>query len=537
MSCFSELEYSIYVDGESTAEEARRIEGHLAACGRCRDLVGALREENRALAALLLDQDEVEAAASAAAGARSRLLIWELAAVAATIAAMRAVSLWLEQVDVPAALGWLNPFSPSFGWNLATSSLFFAVEQGLRPLWSALAQVVASILGILFFTWLVGRLWRRLPARALLGLTLAFTAGLPGQALERRHAHNIIVQKSETIDDNLLVAGESVRMDGEVNGDLIAFARRLEINGRVHGNVITFCRNLEVRGPVDGDVFTFSQSAHIAAAVAHNVTGFAQNLALDPDGRVGRDLTTFAAEADLDGSIGGDLISFTESANLRGDVGRNVVARSRRISLTAPARVGGNLTVYLPRKENLDIGAGATVSGKTETRLIQRRSRYARPGFYVWEAITLLGAWLTGLVLAWLFPGALPTGFATGRDAATHAAFGFVALVAVPAAAILVALTLIGLPLGLIALVLWCVALYLGKIFFAAATGRAVAGEASPTALAVPLLLGLMLVWVAADLPYVGGLLKFVINIVGLGMVYAWVRTRWRPAEAIAPTV
>ena len=43
MNCSSELKYSMYVDGELPADEARLLETHLFVCPRCRALVDAVR--------------------------------------------------------------------------------------------------------------------------------------------------------------------------------------------------------------------------------------------------------------------------------------------------------------------------------------------------------------------------------------------------------------------------------------------------------------------------------------------------------------
>ena len=45
MSCFPEMTYAIYVDGELPAEQRRPLEAHLVGCRRCRELVVTLREE------------------------------------------------------------------------------------------------------------------------------------------------------------------------------------------------------------------------------------------------------------------------------------------------------------------------------------------------------------------------------------------------------------------------------------------------------------------------------------------------------------
>jgi hypothetical protein len=96
------------------------------------------------------------------------------------------------------------------------------------------------------------------------------------------------------------------------------------------------------------------------------------------------------------------------------------------------------------------------------------------------------------------------------------------------------AVAIIGLPLGLISLGLWLLGLYLAKIFVAAWVGQglkeAPAGKAGQFVLA--LLLGLVIVFVAVNLPYVGALLRFLIWLMGLGVLFSRVRLLRRGAPA-----
>jgi hypothetical protein len=129
---------------------------------------------------------------------------------------------------------------------------------------------------------------------------------------------------------------------------------------------------------------------------ARSVTVFAQMLELPAQGRVGADLLAFAQEANLDGSIVRDALTFSENISVRGKIGRDLSSYSDRITLAAPAAVSGNFTARVRKKERVQIGDGVVISGKTDVQVRAKRSRYARPGFYIWQAITLVGAWLVG---------------------------------------------------------------------------------------------------------------------------------------------
>ena len=92
---------------------------------------------------------------------------------------------------------------------------------------------------------------------------------------------------------------------------------------------------------------------------------------------------------------------------------------------------------------------------------------------------------------------------------------GFLTLVAVPVAAIIIAVTFIGLPIALITFVLYLIACYLAKIIVAEFVGRSVMKNSG----AVSLLVGLLMVIVAVNLPWIGTLINFLLILLGLGVI------------------
>ena len=109
---------------------------------------------------------------------------------------------------------------------------------------------------------------------------------------------------------------------------------------------------------------------------------------------------------------------------------------------------------------------------------------------------------------------------------------GLASLFLIPIAAVIVAVTLVGLPLAMAALGWYGVALYLGRLIVAAEIGRRmlrVSGD-KRSEMVWSLLLGLLVVAVLVELPFIGAVLGFLLAVFGLGTVVnyllAWNRRR-----------
>src|ERR1700687_5714528 len=151
MECYSEQIVSIFVDGELAGEEAQRLRDHLATCRRCRQLLDALRAENRILSESL--QELPEEADSPAGFSRS---LWSLAwgdvAVVATVLAVGSIVVgWVDKLSIPDALQWLDPFSLNGRTNLIFNLSYYFAHGG-----TAMFSDYAAVIGKIFLLLLLG---------------------------------------------------------------------------------------------------------------------------------------------------------------------------------------------------------------------------------------------------------------------------------------------------------------------------------------------------------------------------------------------
>jgi cytoskeletal protein CcmA (bactofilin family) len=366
------------------------------------------------------------------------------------------------------------------------------------------------------------------------------TCSLPAFAIDHRSGgrdqESIVVASGETVDDTLFATGNSVIVEGTVNGDVIAAGRSVEVRGTIRGNLIAFAQNVIVEGAVEGTTYAFGQNVRVRGEVVRDMIGFAQAIALEPNGKIGRNLISFAQVLTADGEAGRDVIAFVQRFEARGTFARDVSVNAEQVSLLAPAHVERDFVAGLPRESNFKMENGASIGGKRNIHVVPPPpSEYTTIWFYVRQIMWLIAAFITGLVLFWLFPALSRPRLERRSDLLESGVFGFLATIATPVAAIIIGITIIGLPIALVSLALWMFGLYIAKIVVAAFVGRSLFGTPT-TSLAVQLLVGLVIVLIAVDIPYIGGLVNFLLTIVGLGAVLLEVFKR-RPQTTEAPAL
>ncbi len=535
MNCFSELTYSIYADGELAETDVREVEIHLATCAHCRQLVAALRAENRLLSTAL---KEVEDLAPALPARPAGLLAVVTKALPLAGAAVL-LSLCLQVLGEysSAAIDWLNPARLAGGLNLLFTAAYYVVDQGAAMLSSVLAfatvLVAAAIVGSAIMAASRGGMRLLRPGAGLLALLLL---AVPGFGLEKRSSKTTItVPASETIDDSLLVSGDTVRVDGTVNGDVLAFGRRIEVRGNIKGDLIAMGQRLDVSGTVDGNIYTFTQGSTLSGNVGRNVYGWMQSFSLATAARVGGGLVVGGADVNLDGNVNRSVTAFAGAADVRGEVGRDLEFAGGTLSLAPPARVGGDLTARVKKTSDVRVDSGVVVSGKTNIGLTVRKSRFSQPKFYFWQAVSFAGALLVGWLMLVFMPGFLHGAVQTIRSGWRSLGLGFAVFVATPIAVIILALTMVGLPVALIGLGLYAAGLYLAKILVGVFIGRALDKTPHTTTARtfLALLVGLLIIYVTIQIPYgIGALAHLAVFCFGLG-AFAWRLYRtYRPLPA-----
>ncbi|HMD97520.1 MAG TPA: zf-HC2 domain-containing protein [Terriglobia bacterium] len=536
MDCFSELKYSIYVDGELPAEERWQVDEHLLECPRCRPLVAALRREASLLSDVL--QSTPAEALETATGLGSALGI--LGAFSGMVAVAVGVVMTLTWAgrEFLGSAPLFNPLNRAAIITVFVDAALYLANQGASMLYSIVTTLSALMLGFLVLVAVRLALRRNSLSMGLLaGLGLAFLLGspAPATAMERRGGTVVTVPASQTIDDSLFVAGQSVSINGTVNGNVYVWCQRVVIRGDIKGDLFTGNQSLEINGTVEGNVYTYSQNVVVRGHVTRGLHAFSANLEVDKDGQVGTDTEAFSGDARVDGAVGRDLNLRVGTLEMTGHVGRNVhVQAGDTITVFAPARIDGNLEANVNSSDHVHIEPGAAVAGKTDVHLTEKApSRYSQPRFYVWQAVRLGAALLTGFILFLLFPTLFAGRIESALGTLSAVGIGFVLLIVPPIAAVAAGITLVGLPMGLLGLMAWIAGLYLAKVFVAAAIGRMlVPPGADPkrqnVAFALSLLLGLVIVFVAINLPYIAWLTKFLVLLLGLDLLGRQVLVTWR---------
>jgi hypothetical protein len=190
----------------------------------------------------------------------------------------------------------------------------------------------------------------------------------------------------------------------------------------------------------------------------------------------------------------------------------------------------------LENKDHVVVSPAAVIGGELVIELAQPRvetNRYLTWQFYAWQLLWMVAAFIVGLALLAAVPALRRVAFDETGDALRSGAFGMIALVATPIIAVLACATVVGIPLGVIALLVWGIGIYLAKVLVAQVVGTHVVETLAERRehFAVRLAVGLFIVTLATSLPFIGGIFTFLVTIMGLGLLVVFIRDAMQEPE------
>ncbi len=353
-----------------------------------------------------------------------------------------------------------------------------------------------------------------------LGLLLVAGFSTQAEAIDIRSRDIVSIEADEIIDDTLVASGRTVRIDGEVTGDVIAFAQSIDIRGTVRGDVYTFGQNIEIDGEVGGGITGFGQVIRVGDSVGQSVIWFGQSILTRRDASIGGDLFAFGEDINIGGAVGRNVTVFGNTLTISGEVMRDVTFSGSLAAVHSSASIGGNFNVDLPAEENLEVDSAATVTGVMQVDIPESsEDESLSAGSFVLMALWLAAAFVSGMILFWSFPSLGRMHLVDLRAILVSTGTGFIILIAMPVAAAVLAVTLIGLPVGLVTAAAWALGLYVSKIVVANYLGTALLRpkKSDLKSMTLPLLAGLVLVLVVVSLPYIGWIINLLLVILGLG--------------------
>lgn len=383
---------------------------------------------------------------------------------------------------------------------------------------------------------------RRTVAAAVTACAVMALSAVPAMAFDGRVGDSVATSAGEQVNEDLYFAGRTVTSNATVNGDAFIAGQTVTIGGSVSDGVTAAGQTIVVNADIGHGLRIAGSTVDIQGDVGRDVMAAGATITVHEGTSIQGDLLLGAGTAFIRGDVAGNLLGAAEDLTIEGSISGNVNVQTGTLTITPGARINGNLN-YTAQSE-ATIPAGTVTGTVTFTQRVEKEGKDAagRVGLFgplaifaglTWKVLSYLMAFLTGILLIVLAPRRMAGAVSAIRtDTGPVAGYGAIALFVTPVAALVVCLTVIGLPLGVIAFLLWGILLYLSQMPVSLFIGHLILGRDRPLEtkgfMIGCLALGLLILWLLKAIPVAGFFVFLATALFGLGAFIAGERTRMR---------
>jgi cytoskeletal protein CcmA (bactofilin family) len=356
---------------------------------------------------------------------------------------------------------------------------------------------------------------------------IVFTA--PVYALTKRTGDAVEIALDEVIDDDVILLGQSINIEGSVMGDVYAFGQTIRISGDIGGSLFTAGANIIIDARAVETVWAVGGGIEILGSIQRNAVLAGGNVCLCEKARIGKDLGAYTSKLSVGGEVAGTLRGSVGKFVLSGTSGR-VKIKAEQARLTSSARILGDFILASAEKPSIE--EGAFIAG--ERRIEKPEAEEVEPifaalapmiafFFVMVKIVVFIAKVIVGILMIALFQRYVRRIMDTLiTNTWRSLGWGFLGVIVIPVAVVILFAVLIGYPLGIFGAYIYTILWYLSSIFVGLVVGEKVIrlfkkeGEIS---LYVSFIIGILILFVLGFIPILNFLVRIFTLLFGFGAV------------------
>lgn len=340
---------------------------------------------------------------------------------------------------------------------------------------------------------------------------------------------SVTIEQSAIKPGSVYVAGNNITINATVDGSLYCAGGHITVNGSVHGDINCAGQDITINGSVQGSVKLAGGTLSLGNKVGSDVSLFGQTATVRSNATVAGDINAGVQNLTIDGTVTRSVVAGVQSLNMNGKVGSMNIVDAQNLSLGKNARVSGDLNYQSEDELKLDSNkiGGAVHYHKPQPR------HHVNPLYTL--ALVFAAFAVTALILTLAAPRWVDRSAGIAK-----AKFGYVMLFGVlgvftmPVLAVVLAFTVVGLPLALMMILAWLLLLMLSGTFFAYFIGALILPRVAN--ILVRLFVGLVVTAALLVIPYSIGVFSVLIMLImGTGIILTTLLHNYQPPRYSQP--
>ena len=165
------------------------------------------------------------------------------------------------------------------------------------------------------------------------------------------YAADSVVQVDSAGIDSVFAAGEIISIVKSIMGSAYLAGKNITVKSRIGQNVYAAGQNIRTKDTIARDAFLIGENVMIDAAVGRNARA------------VGNDLRAAGDNVQINGNVGGDLLVAARNLEIAGTIAGDVVLVVEELIFAEDARILGSLAIYTD-EANVEIPASVIAADR-----------------------------------------------------------------------------------------------------------------------------------------------------------------------------
>lgn len=314
---------------------------------------------------------------------------------------------------------------------------------------------------------------------------------------------------------NYFAFDDNISITKEILGDIYSAGREIVVKDSVEGDIIALGETIDITSDVlNGNIRCGAQTLNINSSNVKNITSFGQNIS------IGEKTTAKAVY------LSGENINFKGSCEgfyatgdtiiINGKVNGDVDVTCDELIIADKGDITGNIKVYSSKEPivNSTVSMKDIQYTKIDNSTNENELR-ALVGFGT--LISILASLLMGLVIYSIFKKFfMDSDELLVKEPLPVILGGIASFILVPIGSLLLFITIIGLPLGIIGLIMYFIVTYLSPVIIGIIIGRLLLKNKNPY---LQLLVGILIVRLLSLMPIIGGFVWVISAMITQGLI------------------
>lgn len=336
-------------------------------------------------------------------------------------------------------------------------------------------------------------------------------------AFETMSGDEVRISSSKEINDDFFVSGGDLLITPTIDGDLVVAGGVIEIGGKVSEDALIAGGSIEILGKVEDDVRVAGGDIKVGGYVGDDLIIAGGNVIISEEAEIGGDLVVFGGNVESRGNIDGKAVINAGNVKLGGTILGDVEINAGEIEILPGTVIEGGLNTT--SESDVKIRDDVEIKGETNYVKIEKKKDpiESKVTSGVWKYLTAL---LVGSIMILLFEKPMMVFSNKITESFLRSTLvGLLFLFLTPIVAILLFITIIGIPLSLLLIVFYIILIYFSKIFVSMRIGGAILETRKKTKgyLILTFALGLLIWTILRMIPIVGFFVGLITILVGSG--------------------